>query len=700
MSSTLQNTKMPVGVSKTKNYVDHSIVNAYNNLGERDLAKAFEQSNKTLIQELTDNLQDVVNEMRAEYKQLYKEQHGNLKGYNLSKDYKVLQKNIEVVTKNYWDKHNREDLRLSSNKSKSDRYIQKYYGTKAYKAKQRQDIMNEYLEEKQALFDDAYNKGIDINSQEFQNELLAINREYADQLKELNENGLKKLGDNIVNGFSSVTKQNGDNIRTALLGSMNMFIAPFEDFFGGTVGEVLGNAFGTVKSKVTEKLAQKKTPTVKDVMKMGAQGYGFLYLANKLGETFVDEKEKESLLSNIMKNGLKGLNPSQMAKLAKMGGIASLVTGLTLTAINGVSGYFKAQEWGVSKISGAIGGALGGTGDGIKNAFKNAGTYALTGAGAGFLIGGPVGALIGGGIGAVFGGITGYFGGEKIAQKIDDIVKTLDLGSLNEGLKKIWSDSQKSFFGKAGLTFEEMFEWFGGLSNRKLNTEFSRNVSNGTWTQEQAEFQQALLSALGDRDYHRLLTKNGINGRMNSQNAINYNTLAEIVKNRSNYKDSEIASWFGLDKLGVSVDDFLNTFVRANGRFNQSVVEQMFGNSNSSNWKNFNSNSNIETLAQGFGKKVHKIDDGIVKPDGTVIKTNVNDTLVAMKDIDSSIKGLMNDNVKQEFKTINRTTNETINNVQLNTVVKLLQQIADKNLNVQLPKQTMSDVSLTLAQVR
>lgn len=35
------------------------------------------------------------------------------------------------------------------------------------------------------------------------------------------------------------------------------------------------------------------------------------------------------------------------------------------------------------------------------------------------------------------------------------------------------------------------------------------------------------------------------------------------------------------------------------------------------------------------------IDDGIIKPDGTVIKTNPNDTLVALKDQDSSLSGLL-----------------------------------------------------------
>lgn len=109
------------------------------------------------------------------------------------------------------------------------------------------------------------------------------------------------------------------------------------------------------------------------------------------------------------------------AALAGLSGPALIAGGLIWMAMDGIAGYFKSDEWGVSKLSGTVGAIMGGTGEGMTNAFKNAGKWALLGAGIGTMAFPGVGTLIGGVIGALLGGILGYFGGKKIARFIDEI---------------------------------------------------------------------------------------------------------------------------------------------------------------------------------------------------------------------------------------------------------------------------------------
>ena len=104
--------------------------------------------------------------------------------------------------------------------------------------------------------------------------------------------------------------------------------------------------------------------------------------------------------------------------VAKIGAIASV---FIAPIIDGILGYFKADEWGVSKMSGIIGGVLGGGEGGIFNMFMNAGKWAIMGAAAGTLIFPGVGTVIGGIAGAIVGAILGFFGGDKIAKLMDSI---------------------------------------------------------------------------------------------------------------------------------------------------------------------------------------------------------------------------------------------------------------------------------------
>ena len=72
-------------------------------------------------------------------------------------------------------------------------------------------------------------------------------------------------------------------------------------------------------------------------------------------------------ISGKIMEGLKGI------KWGKMFGIGALIAGLAWAIKDGFTGMFKAEDWGVSKLSGFVGGFLGGADSGVMGAFKGAG---------------------------------------------------------------------------------------------------------------------------------------------------------------------------------------------------------------------------------------------------------------------------------------------------------------------------------------
>ena len=136
-------------------------------------------------------------------------------------------------------------------------------------------------------------------------------------------------------------------------------------------------------------------------------------------------------LGNIAKfllpvGALAGASAMLGTGLAALGAVALplVVVGAAMKAIyDGFMGWMNAEDWGVSKVSGALGGFFGGDAEGgIMNMFINAGKWAAIGAGIGSVV--PVvGTIAGGLIGAAFGAIMGLIGGKKLAEGFDAIGK-------------------------------------------------------------------------------------------------------------------------------------------------------------------------------------------------------------------------------------------------------------------------------------
>ncbi len=143
-----------------------------------------------------------------------------------------------------------------------------------------------------------------------------------------------------------------------------------------------------------------------------------------------DDDDGENGKKKTRKGGLKNFMSGMFGGMFTGGGIksvlgkaigpAALLTGLVMAIKDGVAGYFKSGEWGVSKLAGTIGGLFGGIDKGLKGALWGGMKWALIGAGIGSFI--PViGTAIGGAIGALLGALLGWIGGEKIAKWIDKI---------------------------------------------------------------------------------------------------------------------------------------------------------------------------------------------------------------------------------------------------------------------------------------
>ena len=141
----------------------------------------------------------------------------------------------------------------------------------------------------------------------------------------------------------------------------------------------------------------------------------------------------------LILKGLKAAYGSKLlapviSSLKDMLGPAALLGGVILMIKDGIAGMDLAKEFGVRKISGFFGGLLGGLDDGITGAFKNAGKFALIGMGLGSIF--PViGTLFGGLVGGIIGAMLGFFGGEKIAKVIDELINMLT-GFLNRLILK------------------------------------------------------------------------------------------------------------------------------------------------------------------------------------------------------------------------------------------------------------------------
>lgn len=140
------------------------------------------------------------------------------------------------------------------------------------------------------------------------------------------------------------------------------------------------------------------------------------------GKNLVKERIQSMIGNGItgVTGGIAGAGAFLAAGAAKS--LVSVTAGAILSvAINGILGYFKAEEWGTSKTSGIIGGILAGTSEDPRiRALQAGGSMAMVGAKIGTAFAPGIGTIIGAVIGGAVGGLLGYFvGGKRLAKFVD-----------------------------------------------------------------------------------------------------------------------------------------------------------------------------------------------------------------------------------------------------------------------------------------
>ena len=638
----------------------------------------------------------------------------------------------------------KKDFIKQSFKNESKQNEIKFLNNKFAKNNNLADTSNEYYNQLEKLKSDAldvYGEGFE-NNKEYKKALLNLNDEYAKNMKDAWKEDFKenhKVLGGIASGIKDTFDRNKETLQ-GLLGPLNLFIAPLKDFFGG-FGAIFKFVGGGVK-KLFGKFT-KKNPTASDVLKSGAFGVGALYIGSKLekllGET--NGEDKEGIFGKLKNNLLGKLGLGENAswggilkggasKFLTMGhgavaGGLGIVGGGALMAKDAIKGVQMAGqgEWSESKVASSMGGLLGGFDSGFKGAFKNMGKWALMGFGIGNIICPIVGGIIGGLIGGAIGGILGWIGGEKISKALES-VGTFFKGVFTktmEGLKKAWtktkefaklakdktimkskqvkeaigtfiSSSTKAIGEKVGKMKDFASNVWGGLKN--LGSEAWSSFKDGTLF---TNFIPDLLNKIKDKLFEGF-------------NMLKESPLGQFVQKLFENIQSGMEKFFNENPIGKWLDSHIiapikNAFGQMGAWFSyigdafskdgitgalSAMTVGMIKKDKSTGLTDF------EAYKQNLLNPTN-VDDAIIRTDGSVIKTNPKDTLVALKDVPLSMEQVRSDTTKNLNSSLNGLGSDKTLEKKLTTIIDVLSKILDKDIQVNLPPQTRGDLDMIMS---
>ncbi len=638
----------------------------------------------------------------------------------------------------------KKDFIKQSFKNESKQNEIKFLNNKFAKNNNLADTSNEYYNQLEKLKSDAldvYGEGFE-NNKEYKKALLNLNDEYAKNMKDAWKEDFKenhKVLGGIASGIKDTFDRNKETLQ-GLLGPLNLFIAPLKDFFGG-FGAIFKFVGGGVK-KLFGKFT-KKNPTASDVLKSGAFGVGALYIGSKLekllGET--NGEDKEGIFGKLKNNLLGKLGLGENAswggilkggasKFLTMGhgavaGGLGILGGGALMAKDAMKGVQMAGqgEWSESKVASGMGGLLGGFDSGFKGAFKNMGKWALMGFGIGNIICPVVGGIIGGLIGGAIGGILGWIGGEKISKALES-VGTFFKGVFTktmEGLKKGWSktkefaklakdktimkskqvkeaigtfisSSTKAIGEKVGKMKDFASNVWGGLKN--LGSEAWSSFKDGTLF---TNFIPDLLNKIKDKLFEGF-------------DMLKESPLGQFVQKLFENIQSGMEKFFNENPIGKWLDSYIiapikNAFGQMGAWFSyigdafskdgitgalSAMTVGMIKKDKSTGLTDF------EEYKQNLLNPTN-VDDAIIRTDGSVIKTNPKDTLVALKDVPLSMEQVRSDTTKNLNSSLNGLGSDKTLEKKLTTIIDVLSKILAKDVQVNLPPQTRGDLDMIMS---
>ena len=649
----------------------------------------------------------------------------------------------------------KKDFIKQSFKNESKQNEIKFMNNEFSKGNNLASTSNEYYNQFEKLKSDAldvYGEGFE-NNKEYKKALLNLNDEYAKNMKDAWKEDFKenhKVLGGIASGIKDTFDRNKETLQ-GLLGPLNLFIAPLKDFFGG-FGAIFKFVGGGVK-KLFGKFT-KKNPTASDVLKSGAFGVGALYIGSKLEQMFGETKDedKEGIFDKL-KNGIlskllpflgltAGATKKDILKASGkkfIGGAKSFLTmghgavagglgilgGGALMAKDAMKGVQMAGqgEWSESKVASGMGGLLGGFDSGFKGAFKNMGKWALMGFGIGNIICPIVGGIIGGLIGGAIGGILGWIGGEKISKALES-VGTFFKGVFTktmEGLKKAWtktkefaklakdktimkskqvkeaigtfiSSSTKAIGEKVGKMKDFASNVWGGLKN--LGSEAWSSFKDGTLF---TNFIPDLLNKIKDKLFEGF-------------NMLKESPLGQFVQKLFENIQSGMEKFFNENPIGKWLDSHIiapikNAFGQMGAWFSyignafekdgllgalSAMTVGMIKKDKSTGLTDF------EAYKQNLLNPTN-VDDAIIRTDGSVIKTNPKDTLVALKDVPLSMEQVRSDTTKNLNSSLNGLGNDKTLEKKLTVIIDVLSKILDKDIQVNLPPQTRGDLDIIMS---
>ena len=710
----------------------------------KDFNEVIEKSANTLVN-TRQKLDKTAKEYDAEVAEMKKHYFGANK--KIIDDYeKFVEEKKQLMEKEFEEtrKEEKKNIIKQSFKNELNQNKINFIDNKFSKGNNLANTSNEYYNQLEKLKSDAldvYGEGFE-NNKAYKKALLNLNDEYAKNMKDAWKEDFKenhKVLGGIASGIKDTFERNKESLQ-GLLGPLNLFIAPLKDFFGG-FGAVFKFVGGGVK-KLFGKFT-KKNPTASDVLKSGAFGVGALYIGSKLEQMFgkTNGEDKEGIFGKLKNNllgklglgenaGWGGILKGGASKFLTMGhgavaGGLGILGGGALMAKDAMKGVQMAGqgEWSESKVASSMGGLLGGFDSGFKGAFKNMGKWALMGFGIGNIICPIVGGIIGGLIGGAIGGILGWIGGEKISKALES-VGTFFKGVFTktmEGLKKAWgktkefaklakdktimkskqvkeaigtfiSSSTKAIGEKVGKMKDFASNVWGGLKN--LGSEAWSSFKDGTLF---TNFIPDLLNKIKDKLFE-------------GWNMLKESPLGQFVQKLFENIQSGMEKFFNENPIGKWLDSHIiapikNAFGQMGAWFSyigdafskdgitgalSAMTVGMIKKDKSTGLTDF------EAYKQNLLNPTN-VDDAIIRTDGSIIKTNPKDTLVALKDIPLSMEQVRSDTTKNLNSSLNGLGSDKTLEKKLTTIIDVLSKILAKDVQVNLPPQTRGDLDMIMS---
>lgn len=556
-------------------------------------------------------------------------------------------------------------------KEESKRNEIKFMSSKFSKGNNLASTSNEYYSQLEKLKIDAletYGEGFENDKNNegykiYKKALMNLNDKYAKEMKDAWKEDFKenhKILGGIAGGIKDTFDRNKETLQ-GLLGPLNLFIEPMKNFFGGfgMIFKFMGGGIKKLFGKFT-----KKNPTASDVLKSGAFGVGALYIGNILQKQFGTTKGKNGGLSSLKDKllepleGMKeifGKNSNFMQNARILSGMGG---GLMVIA-DFIGEFAKTGDWRSALSKGITGSSM------LENGIK--------GALLGFSIAGPVGLLVG----ALAGVALNHF-----SPQVEKFIRLMT-GDVSARKKQLLENIENDV--KKGKREQKELDIYSQLAMSGMSDADFASLGRNLFERERTnrvdwvrQYAKGNLSSLSNEDFNYMgnLFMNKGYELTQSLGTEKFKALLEVLNDVQD--DSELKSIMANEKsLSKFIAKTLNSDI-------DSTTKEILKNA-------------LAVLDPKNKIKVDSVNDAIIRTDGSIIKTNPQDTLVALKNIPLSMEQVRSDTTKNLNSSLSGLGNDKTLEKKLTTIIDVLSKILDKDVQVNLPPQTRGDLDMIMS---